>query len=308
MQPLIRALALSWGRAGAYPAMKKREKLLNKIKHLWRKAGLPSYLHKFGPKKYKSYFLAFCLFVVEKYTHSLRRAQQLLFELNLPVPHWTTIQKFAKRMSQKLWNLLHSLTIKQVYPAVGAIDSTSFSRTNASLHYLRRIDSLKKVKVPVKLSILIDTRRKKILSAKVRSKHSHDVNDVPFLLKSTIFLPRKIVADKAYDSEKVHELCYDKGILSIIPTRKNARRGFFRNKMKKKFNLRIYHRREMVENVFSRLKQNFGNYIRCRTARLQRAEVFARIILYNMSCCVNRLFLQIMLSLYAVITGIAGIQ
>jgi len=181
--------------------------------------------------------------------------------------------------------------INDVYPAVGTLDFTTFSRTNASLHYLRRINSINKVKVLVKLNISIDTKRKKILLAKIRSKHSHDVKDVPFLLKNSIFLPRKIVADKAHNSEKIHGFCHDKGILSIIPARKNARHGFFCHKIKKKFNLRIYHRKEMVKNVFSRLKQSFGSPIHCRTTRLQRAEIFARIILYNTGCCFYRFFL-----------------
>jgi len=53
--------------------------------------------------------------------------------------------------------------------------------------------------------------------------------------------------------------------------------------MRKYFDLRTYHRRPTVEGYFSRLKQRFGGSLRCRTARTQRAEVYARIILQNLS-------------------------
>ena len=261
--------------------MKKKERLYKKILGLWNQAGLPAYLHRMGPKKYKSYFLAFCWFITQNWTRSLRQTQALLFELGFPVPHWTTIQKAASRFSARVWSLLHRLTVLNEQPYICAVDSTGFSLSNPSRHYTNVIAG--KVRCPAKLSVLVDTRTSKALALRFRAKIAHDARDLKNLLQQSHVLPRKIVADSAYDAEEsVFEPCYEQGITAVVKPCKNRKRGFYRHKMRKEYDLRTYHRRPLVEGFFSRLKQRFGGNLRCRTARNQRAEVYARVILHNL--------------------------
>lgn len=66
--------------------------------------------------------------------------------------------------------------------------------------------------------------------------------------------------------------------------------GFYRRKQHKKFRLKTYHRRSIVEAVFSRIKRLFGSTVRCRRARTIRAELFARFIAHNLTELLNRHF------------------
>jgi hypothetical protein len=271
--------------------MSKKERLYKKIIRLWNQAGLPAYLHRYGPKKYKSVFLAFCWFITQKWTKSLRGTQDLLFEIGFPVPHWTTIQKAASRFSGRVWNLLHKMTILEEQTFIAAVDSTGFSLSNPSRHYTNVI--VGKVKCPAKLSVLVDTRTSKALALRFRAKPAHDARDFLYLIKKTTPLPKKIVGDSAYDSEKsVFEPCFERDIVAVVKPCKNRKRGFYRHKMRKRYDLRTYHRRPVVEGFFSRLKQRFGGNLRCRAARTQRAEIYARVTLQNLSYIIQRLFLQ----------------
>lgn len=272
--------------------MSKRKRLISKIQRLWKRAGLPQYLHRYGPKKFRSFFLAFCWFITQEYTRSLRRTQQFLFELGLPVPHWTTIQKASCRFPARVWRLLHKMSTCQEKSYLAAVDSTYFSLTNPSKHYLNVIHK-SHVSCPAKLSVLVDTRTGKSLSCRFRARAAHDARDVPNLLRNAIILPKKIVGDSAYDAEEnVFKQCFDRGIIAVVKPRKNVFKGFYRHKMRKHYKLTAYHRRPTVEGYFSRLKQRFGGSLRSRTARTQRAETYARVIIQNLTRLTNRLFLQ----------------
>ena len=59
--------------------------------------------------------------------------------------------------------------------------------------------------------------------------------------------PLAVIADKAYDSEKVRQQIKDEGALPIIPSRCNATKKAYCPK-------RFYRRRHKIENYFCRIK------------------------------------------------------
>ena len=59
--------------------------------------------------------------------------------------------------------------------------------------------------------------------------------------------PLAVVADMAYDSEKVRQHLMDEGALPVIPSRSNATKKAYCPK-------RIYRRRHKIENYFCRIK------------------------------------------------------
>ena len=259
--------------------MESDNRLVHKVKGLLRKAGLPRWLHRFGPKRYKFWHHACALLVREYCKLGFRRVKKLFDLLGKVCPSKSALHYTVKKMPLLIWQKLLSLTVPMEANVV-AIDSTTFSRSSPSFHYLKRIDRREPYGRPVKLSILVNTRTKKIIAAKFRSKPAHDVKDVEFLIKNC--KAKTIVADKGYDSEKVHEHLFYLGIQALIPLRKNAQRGFFRMKAARKFNKRTYNRRQIVESTFSSLKRKFGTSIKCRTARTQRAEIYCRLIMQNL--------------------------
>ena len=262
------------------PTMASEVKLVKKVKRLLRKAGLPRWLHHFGPKKFEFWQHERVLLVRQECKQGYRRACNLLACLGQVVPSYSVVAKMACRLPASLWQRLLVATIGKPAVAIAAIDSTTFARSNPSHHYLRRTYR----EGPVKLSVLVDTRRKKFLAARLRALPAHDVRDVKTLLAQCPVLPRKIVGDSAYDDEhNVFEPCHDRGIIAVVKPYKTRKKGFYRRKMRQHYNLKTYHRRPIVEGMFSTTKQNYGSIVRCHTARTQRAEVFCRLILHNIS-------------------------
>ena len=166
-----------------------------------------------------------------------------------------------------------------------AIDGTGMSRPLPSPYYYRRIAKPYPVEIPLKLSIAVDTRTKKIVSLRLRAKSAHDIKDAKYLIKNLPSKPNKLLADKGYDANWLHEYCRDKGIKAVIPIRKlgKPRVGItrFRHTAMKSFRKRTFHRREMAESVFGAFKRKFGASVSCLSPHTRRAEVYCRAIAHN---------------------------
>lgn len=262
--------------------MDKEVKLVKKIKHLLRRANLPRWLHHYGPKKYELYQHVLALFIRQACRLSLRRVSKLLTELGFEVPTYSALCKMNKR-SAAIMQKLFMFTAAFSRVNVASLDATTLGRTNPGWHYIERIGRKKPVQRPLKLSQVVDTKRKKILALRVRTTPRHDTKDVGYLLRRLPAVPRILVVDKGYDSEAVHEACADAGIISMIPQRKTAKRGFWRKKMCKLFRTRTYHRREISESLFGAAKQKYGASVSSRIIQTQKADVYCRAALYNLS-------------------------
>lgn len=260
--------------------MKSKNKLVNKIKRILRRLGCPRWLHHFGPKTYEFLEHLFALLVRAFCKLSYIRTKQLLDLLGIKCPSKSALQYTAKKLNTQFWQKLLAITCSNPY--ISAIDSTCLARTNPSYYYLKRIDG-KLPKVPIKLSVAFDTRRKKFNSAKIRVLKSHDIKDAKILLKNKI--PRIVVADKAYDARWLYDFCDKLNVKACIPVR-NWGKPRFRNmglrmKSAKKFSLRTYHRRSIVESGFSAIKRKYGASISSKRACTIRTEVYARLVCHN---------------------------
>ncbi len=197
--------------------------------------------------------------------------------MGIRYPKKSALQQTAAKLNKYFWNKILKLTCGNSY--LVAIDSTGFSRTQASYHYLYRIDS-KFPQVPVKLSVSIDTRKKKFCCAKIRVLPAHDSRDAEFLLKKS---KAKIgVLDKAYNSEDLYEFAFYKKILLMIPKKVNVKKGFFRKKAEKLFNIRTYHRREIAESGNSSIKRKYGSSVSSKSIKTISTEIFARLVCHNL--------------------------
>lgn len=63
--------------------------------------------------------------------------------------------------------------------------------------------------------------------------------------------------------------------------------GYYRRKLVKRFNQRLYHRRSMVETVFSLMKRKFGSSVNSRLQPMQNKEAALLAIVYNVYRYVN---------------------
>jgi len=272
--------------------MKKKKSLLKKINDLIRQARVPVYFHHFGPKKYTSLQHTKCWLLKEKIGCSWQDFvdDHIMYYIVKKIPHSSTLKKFVKRIPTWLKNKFVALSAGLESADYGAMDSTGLSRTNASDHYIKRIDRDKPVKRSLKLSTY--TIKKKILSFRLRAKWCGDTKDVSYLLNHAPIIAETNCLDKGYDSELVHQEFRKRGVFSIIPAKKNCRRGKYRKQMRDCFDYAQYWQRNTAEYNNSSFKRRFGDYISSSNFRAQHSEVAARIILHNLKCFLVRLFHQ----------------
>ena len=275
--------------------MIKENKLINKVKHLVKRIGLPRWLHRFGPKKYEFLDHAIAYIVKQECRLGYRRVTRLLRGLGFKCPCPSALCMSFNKLPLRLWQLLLKASVNN-RPYIIAIDGTGISRPLPSPYYYKRIDKPYPVEIPLKLSIAVDTRTKKIHSLRLRAKRTHDIKDAKYLIKQLSKKPKKLVADKAYDANWLHRYCYTLSIKAIIPTRNYGKKKIPRYNTKhrklgmKLFNKRTYNRREMVETTFSAIKRKFGASVSSVKFSAQRAEMYCRAITHNIMSYLLGLF------------------
>ena len=278
------------GGGGTSSTMKKKKTLIEKINDLIKQARVPKYLHHFGPKTYTTIQHVKCWLLKEKLKCSWDDFvdEHAIYYGVQNVPEVSTLKKFVKRLPFWIKNKLVAFSAGLQPAEFGAIDSTWLSRTNASQHYTKRIDREKPIKQALKLSMYSSKNR--ILSFRLRSNNSHDVNDVKYLTKQSPVLAETNCLDKGYDAEWVHEHFREQGVYSIIPARKGCERGKCRKEMRDYFDFSQFWERNCSEWNNSSLKRKFGDFVRSNTFRTQHSEVAAKIILHNIMQLLKRLF------------------
>ena len=265
--------------------MKTKAELVNKVKCLLNKTGMPLFLHRFGPKTYELWQHVFALFVKSYCQLSYRRTTKFLRSLGFKTATKSTLQRYAAKLGLPFWQAILSKTVGRVC-GVGAVDGTGMGRTNVSWHYIKRIDGVMP-KIGYKLSILAS--KNKLLSLRIRAKPAHDIKDAKYLLNRATKLPNTLVMDKGYDAEWLHEHCHNKSIRSIAPIRNwNNTRGHHRKKLAKHFPQKTYNKRSRIESTFHALKQKFGANISSKHIGPARTEAYCRAILHNISSAINK--------------------
>lgn len=261
--------------------MKKEKRLDRKIKRLFRNAGHPRWAHHMGPKKFESWIVCLGLIVKQVYQLSYRRAMRFLDEYYSVSLHWTTLQKAAKRLPKSLWQSLLAATIEVQPVHLAAADGTGFSRTCPSHYYLKRIDRDEPFGRPIQAITIVDVERRKFLAGNFWAKPYHEAQRIPGLHKQCPVKPGVLLMDKGFDAEKLHQRLLNNGTFSVAPVRKNCRRGRHRKLMRNCMDWCLYWQRNIVEALFSALKRLFGNTVHCKHIKTQTAELFCRLIAYN---------------------------
>lgn len=264
--------------------MKKEVKLVIKIQRLLKKLNQREYLHRFGPKKYKFYQHIFALLLMQICKMSFRRVENFLILLEIEVPTYSALCKSRKKIPISLWNFLLNQTANFEHFSV-AVDSTGFSRTNPSFHYIKRINCEKPVKRYAKLSALFDIKRRKFIALRARVKPRHDIKDVGYLLKNKKI--NLLVGDSAYDAESLHEKCFELKIQSVIKPRVNVKKGFYRRKMLKDYSEKVYHQRSLIESGWSSMKRKYGGNVLGKSFRSINAEIYSKAICHNLNFMAN---------------------
>ena len=212
------------------------------------------------------------------------------------IPHYTTLQKFAARISGTiLAKILSSFILLLTYinRLFIGIDSSGFKVSIASEYYT---DQAKLRKKYLKLSLSADLLSQIICTVKIRRAPTrHDNIDFqPLVIRTSEVLPISVtVADKGYDSEDNHVLIREHlYAFCIIPARYEyipifRTHGKYRKQMKRGYSKILYHQRNKDETIISVIKRLFGEQITSRLVRTQNKELSLRCIAYNMHRLTN---------------------
>ncbi len=265
---------------------------------LFRIAELPLHFSKYSNKMYSVYQKLFLLvykqfrkFTYEELLTDLSDNLSLRAYLGLnKLPNYTTLIKFAKKLPLKIFDKL-ILAFKNLIPKVKrvAIDATGISLDNASQHYCKRIGLKTKKRPFMKTTFIVDIDKYIILLCKMRKKARHDTKDAKPMIKklAKIYKPDQFYADRGYDSDEIFKLVFENlGAYPFILQRrldipKYRRKGKYRKLTIDEFDYGEYLQRNKIETLNSMIKKRFGSKIKSRNVKMQKVELFGRVIAYN---------------------------
>jgi len=277
------------------------------------KRSLPAYRHIKSPKKFTQHQLITILVLKEFFKKDYRGIEEILkdssdlrkiLELRYEVPHYTTIQKAAQRLTKK--NTLDKL-IKEILTiaiqakilkknvSLSAIDGTGFESHHISSYFVkRRAKGRKEYQMTTytrypKVGIISDCNSHLVLSGvPSRGPYPDIVHYEKAIEEAEKNIHMKILtADAGYDSEKSHTFAREKhNIRTIIPPKIGRQtiklpKGKWRKVMATRFSKKLYGQRRQVETVNSMIKRNLGSFLRARSYWSQCREMMLRLFVHN---------------------------
>ena len=260
--------------------MRNNETLREKAYRLWRRARLPRFLNRFGPKRTPGWIVYLCHLEYATHAPAWRRVAGFMHDYHGKDRHWTTWHKAISTWPARVWTALATASVADKCETA-AIDGTGLSRSNPSQHYQKKtIHDVKRTQ-PMQCVLLIDIEHRKFLAWRYRAKPRGEKCDVPYLIEHSPTLPEVVLMDKGFDSNPLHQWLREHGIWSIAPVRKGCKRGQYRKQLRDCFDWSLYWQRNIIECMISAIKRLFGGHLRACTAHMQRAEIYTRLIAYN---------------------------
>lgn len=276
------------------------------------KQTLPPYHHPKSPKKFTQAQLLSCLVLKEFFKTDYRGIMEILLDMSdlrktlelEPVPHFTTLQKAAHRLTRKgpldrlMDDILEMATnIKLIKKTVrlSAVDSTGFESHYVSTYFVRRkakehsgIRETTYSRFP-KTGIVMDRHSYLVLVGIPSWGPSPDILHWKTAIREAVKRKKifTILADAGYDSEEAHRFAReDYALRSIIPNRigrptKKLPTGKYRRVMATRFDKDLYGQRWNIETVNSIIKRRLGSFLRARTYWSQMREMMLRLFVYN---------------------------
>jgi hypothetical protein len=277
----------------------KYKKVSDFCYELFRISELQLYFHKFSNKIYSNFQKLFLLvykqfrkFTYEELLTDLEDNSTLKAYLGFhKLPHYTTLIKFENSLPFAVFEKLIVAFAKLIpAPKRVVIDATGISLDNASPHYCKRIGLPYKKRPFLKTSLVFDIDNYFILLCKTGKSKRHDTKDAKPLIKklAKIYSDIEILyGDRGYDDEKIFKMVFEiLGAYPIILQRridvpKHRRKGTYRKKMFEEFDYCEYRQRSKGETGNSMLKKRFSANIKSKAIKIQKRDLFSRIIAFN---------------------------
>jgi hypothetical protein len=237
----------------------------------------------------------------ESFVEMLAVSSDLVLMLGLSrIPHFTTLQKVAARLSSTILHIAIGRFIGLVCPGkvFAGADATGFEDGHATSYYTWRASLKRSFARMVAASDMVTQL---VIAAVIRNHATgHEISDFTRLFQSLIdtVTPQIFILDKGYDAEWVHQMIRDNGIISMIPVRGHQdrsghrTRGRYRKQMRRSFDDTLYHQRNKCETIFSVIKRKFGSEVRSYHDTMKEKDLLYRLLAYNCHrmCTISFLF------------------
>ncbi len=273
----------------------KRE-LLN----LFHSSSMPLHFNKTGNKEFNNYQRISLIILLRRSKKSLRDFIEELKEsrwtswLGLrKIPGKSTLHDWIELFKMKTIRELFSL-IKPKKSELTAIDGTGIDSWQRSRHYEKRANELGDLPhMPyAKLDIFIDVKNRMLIDFDLKTHREHDAKVAKRIFRRNNLKGIKILADKGYDSEPLHEIVREKGGIMFAPPRKKWKtslRKYPRGANRKRcLNLpEFIGQRSIVESINFSLKKKQITSLSCKKEYMKRREFAWHAILYNIRMSIN---------------------
>ena len=261
--------------------------LHNELINLFHRSNLPMYFNRKGNKQFTNYQRVALIILFRRSKKSLRDFVNEMNELRWT--SWLGLKKIPSKSVLHNWlNQFKMKTIRQLLKLLlpkeielAAIDGTGIDSWQRSRHYEKRINE---THMPyAKADLFVDVKSRRILDFSLVCKHQHDVIAAEQIFKRFKLRGMIILADKGYDSEKLHELVRNKKGILYAPVRKSKRKrpkGRFRRECVEL--PEFMGQRSIVENVNSVLKGRRITSLSSKKVFMKQREFGWHVVLYNL--------------------------
>ena len=263
--------------------------------NLYHRLGLPLHFNHKGNKQFNNLQRISLLILYQRSKKSLVDFCEELKEslwvkwLSLKkIPGGSTLHDWLKLFKMIQIRKLNSL-LKAKNISLTAIDGTGLDSWQRSRHYEKRVGEVHVPHMPyAKVDLFIDVKTQQILDFSLEVKRIHDAKVAGIIFKRNKLSGFDILADKGYDSEKLHKLVRSKGGKLFAPVRKM-------NKVSSNKKPGGKYRREclelpefmgmrsLVETVNSVLKRKQISSLRSKKKYMKQREFAWHVVLYNIN-------------------------
>lgn len=222
-------------------------------------------------------------------TEGLGRALAKLLDVDIPIPHHTSLVKRAAKLSV-------DIALTTVAGSVDVVVDSTGLKVYGEGEWKVRQHGIDKRRDWRKVHLAVDPDSHTILAQRVTDSRTHDGTAALPLLSEIDAELQTFFGDGAYDQQKVYDALERRDACAVIPPRQRAKestrdnRSWDRNEAIRQIDRRGrkawkehsgYHRRSLAETAVSRLKGAFGERLKNRGSTNQKTEVALRCKLLN---------------------------
>jgi len=196
---------------------KYNSKLEEELIKLFHSSELPLHFNKTGNKEFTNYQRISIIILFQRSKKSLRD-----FVVEIKESKWISwlgLKKIPKKSTLHDWLKIFDMKIirkisKVLLPneiKLTSIDGTGFDSWQRSRHYEKRVGEVHIPHIPyAKSDLFVDVKTQMVLDFNFITYHEHDVKGAEKIFRRFSMQGIIVLADKGYDSEKLHEIIRNK--------------------------------------------------------------------------------------------------